>query len=347
MIQRRQQILALVLVSMTLLLWQIHRFVGEPALPQSVQQAPVSSPWTSDRSDFSRSPVSPLPTVLDLDPAKVALGERLFHDPQLSQDRSISCASCHDLNRGGTDNRARSLGVGGAEGYINAPTVFNSGFQFRYFWDGRERSLEDQTDGPINNSYEMGSGWEEVIHRLNQSSEYRRLFQDSYGEGITQDTIKDTLAVFERSLITPNSPFDQYLRGDEAALSEPEQEGYRRFQSYGCISCHQGVALGGNMFQGFGIMGDYFEDRGGISLADLGRYNVTGLERDRHVFKVPSLRNVELTSPYFHDGAATTLEEAVVVMGRYQLGRRLTEEDVKLLVQFLRTLTGEYRGESL
>lgn len=335
-----------VVALVSLLTWQLRSFDGMTTgrVPAEIRSLERSVPAPSE---LAGAPVSPIPLTLTLDPGKVALGERLFHDPQLSRDGTISCASCHNLHLGGTDHRVRSRGVGGTEGYVNAPTVLNSAYPFRYFWDGREDSLEDQTDGPINNSFEMGIGWDEVIRRLRRSVDYPDLFHRSYDEGITQETIKDALAQFERSLITPNSRFDRYLRGDETALSEAELEGYRRFQSYGCISCHQGRLLGGNMFQGFGIMGNYFEDRGGITPADWGRYNVTGQERDRYVFKVPGLRNVELTAPYFHDGSAATLEEAVVVMGRYQLGHVLTVEDVDRLVRFLKTLTGEYQGEPL
>jgi cytochrome c peroxidase len=292
-------------------------------------------------------PVLPLPLHLDLDQSKVDLGRRLFLDPRLSHDNTIFCGSCHRLELGGTDRRIRSLGIAGAEGDVNAPTVFNSGLNFRQFWDGRAATLEDQIDGPVNNPKEMGSSWPEVIGKLGQDREYVRAFRALYPDGLQSATIKDAIATFERSLITPNSPFDRFLRGDGQALTEQQLAGYRLFKAYGCVACHQGVNIGGNMFQKFGVARDYFADRGHVTTSDLGRFNVTGLERDRYRFKVPSLRNVALTAPYFHDGSAATLEQAVNIMARYQLGRTLPPHDRDLIVGFLRTLTGEYGGEVL
>ena len=287
-------------------------------------------------------PVSP-PAVTD----KAILGRRLFHDKRLSHDDSISCASCHDLTHGGVDGRALSLGVGGKLGTVNAPTVFNGGLNFVQFWDGRAATLEEQAAGPVLNPLEMASSWDEVVGKLGRDEGYRRDFAKIYGaEGIGARTIADALAAFERTLLTPNSRFDRYLRGDKGALNETEAAGYARFLDYGCASCHQGVGIGGNMFQTFGIMDAYPVNRRETP-ADLGRFNVTGREEDRHVFKVPSLRNVALTAPYFHDGSARTLEEAVTVMGHAQLGRNLTTADVTSLVAFLKTLTGEWEGRPL
>src|SRR5712691_3457285 len=292
-------------------------------------------------------PITPLPLHLPLDQRKVNLGHRLFLDPRLSHDNTRSCSSCHGLETGGTDRRARSIGIGGAKGDINAPTVFNSGFNFRQFWDGRAATLEEQIDGPVNNPREMGSSWPEVIRKLRADPGYARAFPDLYPEGIQDGNIKDAIATFERSLVTANSRFDKFLRGDQPALTERELAGYQRFKAYGCVACHQGVNVGGNMFQKFGIAADYFTDRGNITKADLGRMNVTGLERDRYRFKVPSLRNVTLTPPYFHDGSAATLPDAVNIMARYQLGRSLSPEDRDLIVAFLGTLTGEYKETPL
>ena len=172
-------------------------------------------------------------------------------------------------------------------------------------------------------------------------------FNASYANGIKSETIKEAIATFERSLITPNSRFDRFLRGDRGSLTDEEKDGYGLFKSYGCASCHQGMNAGGNIFQKFGVMGNYFADRGKETKADLGRFNATGDQADRHVFKVPSLRNIALTAPYFHDGSASSLEEAVEVMSKYQLGRRLPPEDVARIVAFLKTLSGEYKGKSL
>ncbi len=283
-------------------------------------------------------PIQPLPQM-NLDVAKVELGRRLFHDKRLSGDNSISCASCHGLDTGGVDGLRVSKGVGGAEGGINAPTVFNSGLNFSQFWDGRAPTLEAQVDGPVHASLEMDSNWPDIIAKLQEDQTYQSAFRKLYPEGMQSQTIKDAIATFERSLLTP-SRFDQYLRGDENAISEEAKKGYEHFKSYGCIACHQGVNVGGNMYQYFGVMGNYFEDRGNITAADLGRYNVTGKEQDRFKFKVPSLRNIALTSPYFHDGSVQTLENAVKVMVKYQLGRSMPEQDLKSIIRFLNSLTG-------
>jgi cytochrome c peroxidase len=288
-------------------------------------------------------PIAPIPLHADLNERKVALGQRLFQDPRLSHDNTIFCGSCHRLDLGGTDRRPRSIGIGGATGDVNAPTVFNSGFNFRQFWDGRAATLEDQVDGPVNNPKEMGSNWPEVISKLSQDPAYVAAFRELYSDGIQSAHIRDAIATYERSLITPNSRFDKFLRGDARALTPEERAGYSLFKSYGCVACHQGVNVGGNMFQKFGVLADYFADRGHITKADLGRFNVTGLERDRYRFKVPSLRNVALTAPYFHDGSAPTLADAVAIMAKYQLGRALPRADRDRIVAFLYTLTGEYR----
>jgi cytochrome c peroxidase len=193
----------------------------------------------------------------------------------------------------------------------------------------------------------MGSEWPATIAKLNLDPYYASEFSKIYRDGIRPANVKDAIATFERSLITPNSRFDRYLKGERAALTREETDGYQKFKSYGCVACHQGVNVGGNMFERFGIMGDYFKDRGTETPADLGRFSVTGAEDDTHVFKVPSLRNVALTAPYFHDGSVTTLEQAVVIMGKYQLGVPIPDDDVALIVKFLRTLTGEYKGKAL
>ncbi len=294
----------------------------------------------------SGEPIKPIPLEPQLDLRKVALGDRLFHDKRLSKDNSLSCASCHDLSKGGVDGLPSSIGIGGAKGPINAPTVFNSSLNFRQFWDGRAASLEEQVAGPVHNPKEMGSNWTEVLGKLAQDGPLVGEFKATYRDGLQTRNIQDAIAVFERSLTTPNSRIDKYLKGDQKALSPDELLGYQLFKAYGCVAC-QGVNIGGNMFQTFGVMGDYFEKRGNTTVADLGRYNVTKSEADKHVFKVPSLRNVALTAPYFHDGSAKTLNDAVDVMFKYQLGRPASAQDKKLIVKFLHTLTGEYKGRPL
>ena len=286
-----------------------------------------------------RSPLRPIPKPPLADPREVALGAQLFHDRRLSADDSISCASCHVLALGGADGRPRSIGVGGAIGAINAPTVLNSGLLFAQFWDGRARTLEEQIDGPLHDPAEMAS-WPDVLAKLARDPALVQRFRELYPEGLQKATVNRAIATFERSLLTPDSPFDRWLCGDKAALDASAARGYALFTEYGCVSCHQGVAVGGNMFQKFGVVGDYFASRASTA-SDLGRYNVTGELADRHVFKVPSLRNVALTAPYFHDASAPTLEVAVTVMARYQLGRALPNDDLADIVAFLGSLTGE------
>lgn len=291
-------------------------------------------------------PLLPLPPVPDLPADKVALGKRLFFDPRLSHNDKVSCATCHQLESGGSDRLPVPVGIDGRKGGVNAPTVFNSSLNFVQFWDGRAASLEEQAAGPVHNPLEMASNWAEVIPKLSRDERYRQDFSRIYQQGMTGETIVDAIAAYERTLLTPNSRFDRFLRGDKEALDPLERAGYQRFLDYGCASCHQGAGVGGNMFQRFGVMGSYLKESAGRQ-ADLGRFNVTGLDQDKNVFKVPSLRNVAVTPPYFHDGSAGSLDEAVIVMGRFQLGRELSTEDVKALVAFLHTLTGEWEGKRL
>ena len=318
-------------------------FLGRssPAQPQA------AAPTQPLLSMADPEPITPLPLVMALNPEKVELGRRLFHDAKLSGDGTVSCASCHSLNSAGVDRRPHSRGIGGQEGPINAPTVFNSGLSFRQFWDGRAESLEDQVDGPLQNPLEMAGTWPKAIAVLTSDASYQSAFSALYPDGIAPKNVRDAIASFERSLATPNSRFDRFLRGEQAALSETEREGYRLFKRIGCVSCHQGMGIGGNVYQKLGIMEDYFAQRGQVTAADFGRFNVTQREEDRFFFKVPSLRNVALTAPYLHDGKATTLDEVVRIMARYQLGVRLQANEEAAVVAFLRSLTGEYQGRPL
>ena len=284
-------------------------------------------------------PIMPLPEAVNLDRAKVDLGRKLFFDPRLSRDNTVSCATCHDLATGGVDRRKRSIGIDGQVGPVNAPTVLNSSYNFRQLWDGRAGSLEEQAAGPIHNPLEMDSNWSQVLSKLSSDRDVVAAFEDIYPGGMTPAAVADSIAEFERSLITP-APFDRYLRGDEQAVSGLVKRGFHLFKRYGCVSCHQGRNLGGNMYQRFGVFGDYFADRGGHTPADLGRFNVTGKARDKHVFKVPMLRNIGATPPYFHDGSVATLDEAVRVMARYQLGVEMPSADLNAIVAFLQSLTG-------
>ncbi len=287
-------------------------------------------------------PIAPLPPLENIDPEKAQLGETLFHDPRLSADDTVSCATCHDLSSGGADGLAKAIGIGGAEGPINTPTVYNSAYNFSQFWNGRAETLEEQAAGPVHNPVEMGANWDMVIPKLYADEDIRKTFEKLYPDGITADNIVHAIATFERTLVTVNSPFDQYLRGDKDAITAEAEQGYQLFQSYGCAACHQGVNVGGNMYQTMGAMGDYFGDRGNVDDSDMGRYTVTGREKDRHVFKVPSLRMVVHTAPYFHDGSAETLQDAIRNMAKYQLGREIADADVQKIIAFLASLAGEY-----
>jgi len=288
-----------------------------------------------------REPLQPLPQSMEPDSTRVALGSKLFSDPRLSVDGSVACSNCHRLTSGGQDGRRTSVGVHGASGDINAPSVFNSGFNFVQFWDGRANTLEEQMGNPLTNPVEMGSDWTHALAFLTRDADYFALFRAAFPDGITEANVRSAIASFERTLATPNCRFDRWLRGDKLALNDTEKAGYERFKAVGCIACHQGANVGGNMFQRFGVMGEYFQDRGHIVNADYGRFNVTRAEVDRFVFRVPSLRNVELTAPYFHDGSAATLEQAVGTMAKYQLGQTLNSAGIAEIVAFLKTLTGQ------
>ncbi|PLR61071.1 cytochrome B6 [Pseudomonas sp. QC2] len=292
-------------------------------------------------------PLKPLPAAPALDPAKVELGRQLFNEPRLSANNTLSCASCHRLDIGGADDKPFSIGFDGHPVEINTPTVFNASQNFKQFWNGRVDTLEAQIEQVVISPVEMGSDWKTVVQNLSALPAYQAAFSQSYPDGVTAANVQNALAAYERTLLTPNSRFDQYLLGNTDILTIQEKYGYQRFKEYGCIACHQGINIGGNMFQKFGVMGDYFKARGNPVESDLGRYLLTQDEEDRHVFKVPSLRNVAVTAPYFHDASAKTLEEAVDVMFIYQLGRTPSAEDKALIVQFLKTLTGEWAGKPL
>ncbi len=335
------------------LLWQQLQ-PAQNAMPTSADSTPTT--WQNE-------PIQPIPLGNALDTNKVVvvkLGEKLFADTRLSIDNRVSCLSCHRLDQGGADGQARSIGATGVQTQVNTPTVFNVAYNdFRFGWDGRFETLEVQIEEMVQTV--MGISSEQVITKLQQAPDYVRLFNAIYPDRITMPNVINAIAVYERSLITPNSRFDQFLRGDNkalkpkeqegyrgtnTALTVDEQEGYRLFKKYGCVSCHQGVNVGGNLFQKFGVINNYFVDRGKITPADSGHYNVTGSENDRFVFRVPSLRNVAITPPYFHDGTAQTLDQAIAVMAKYQLGHSLPEKDVQQIVLFLKTLTGEPPGSA-
>ena len=299
--------------------------------------------------DRAAEPVRPIDLSLPYDEAKAKLGFKLYHDARLSVDNTVSCASCHGLKSAGVDNKQYSVGVEGKLGGVNAPTVYNAVYNFVQFWDGRAVTLADQAAGPPVNPVEMASpNFEAIVAKLNADKAFVREFKAVYPEGLSQATITDAIEQFERTLLTPNSRFDKYLRGDNEAITAEELKGYELFKKYNCATCHVGKNLGGESYELMGLRNHYFEARGlELTEEDNGRFKQTGVERDRHRFKVPGLRNVVLTWPYFHDGTRTSLKEAVCDMGTYQSGVALTDEEEDLIVAFLHTLTGEYKGQLL
>ncbi|MDR2154933.1 MAG: cytochrome-c peroxidase [Burkholderiaceae bacterium] len=284
-----------------------------------------------------QEPIQPLEAAKITNPAKVELGKQLFFDPRLSRSGFISCNSCHNLSMGGSDNFKSSVGDRWAQGGIRSPTVLNASLNLAQFWDGRAKDLAEQASGPIANPIEMGSTHAEAEKTLNTIPGYRTEFKKIYSVdkiGIAQVT--DAIAAFEATLITPNSRFDKWLKGDKKALTDHELSGYKLFKDSGCVSCHNGPAVGGNSYQKMGLVNEYK-----TSNPATGRAGVTGNDVERMMFKVPTLRNVELLPPYFHDGSASTLAEAVDTMGWVQLGKKFTADETARIVAFLKTLTGD------
>ena len=294
-------------------------------------------------------PVRPIAEVGEVDARKVELGYKLYHDTRLSVDNTVSCATCHVLSAGGVDNHQYSHGVEERLGGVNAPTVYNAVYNFVQFWDGRAKTLAEQAAGPPLNPVEMAStSFDEIIAKLNEDKEFVAQFSEVYPDGLTEANITNAIEEFERTLVTPNSQFDKWLRGDDTALTAEQLRGYELFKEYSCATCHVGQNLGGQSYELMGLRRHYFEARGTeLTEEDNGRFKQTQEERDRHRFKVPGLRNVELTWPYYHDGTRETLEEAVADMARYQSDVDITEEESADIVSFLRTLTGEYKGAKL
>ncbi len=281
-------------------------------------------------------PIVPIPLSYPHNAAKAALGERLFFDPILSQDRSVACVSCHDVSGSGADGKKVSTGIRNLQGTMNSPTVFNSVFNFVQFWNGRARTLDEQALGPIHNPVEMGLELKEAARRVSAVPEYRKAFARMTGRNvITAQDIAVMIAEYEKTLITPNAKFDRYLRGEEK-LSPLEAQGYSLFKTLGCVSCHNGINVGGNSYQKMGAVVPIPH-----SAAIDDRFALTKRLGDKNVFKVPTLRNIALTAPYFHDGSAATLSDAITKMSYHNLGVKLTEHEVRQLVAFLHTLTGK------
>ncbi|MFU0841843.1 MAG: Cytochrome c551 peroxidase [Burkholderia sp.] len=288
-------------------------------------------------SALSAEPIDPIePAKID-NPALVELGKMLFFDPRLSRSGFISCNSCHNLATGGADNLKTSVGDYWTQGPINSPTVLNSYGQIAQFWDGRAKTLAEQAAGPIANPKEMASTHELAVRVIGSIPGYGKYFKAAFGdEKVDIGRITDAMAAFEKSLVTPNSRFDLWLKGDRKALSSEELKGYELFKSSGCTICHNGAQVGGQSFQKMGQVRPYETTN-----TAQGVEAISGRDQDRMKFKVPMLRNIELTYPYFHDGEAATLEKAVEVMGDVQLGRRYSAEETARIVAFLKTLTGE------
>jgi cytochrome c peroxidase len=285
----------------------------------------------------SDEPIAPVKPPANINLGMVELGKKLYFDPRLSKSGFISCNSCHNLSMGGTDNIPTSIGDQWQQGPINAPTVLNSSLNVAQFWDGRAADLKAQAGGPIANPGEMASNHNLAIDVLKSIPSYVREFKQVFGKDkIDIEQVTTAIAEFEKILVTPNARFDQWLLGKQDALTSQELKGYQLFKNAGCVACHNGEAVGGNSFQKMGLVEPYK-----ATSAAEGRSAVTGVDADRFNFKVPTLRNVELTYPYFHDGAANTLTEAVDIMGRLQLGKRFTKEENASIVAFLKTLTGE------
>ncbi|MCJ9671602.1 MULTISPECIES: cytochrome-c peroxidase [unclassified Neorhizobium] len=299
-------------------------------------------PTNSAAQSSTGDPIEPVPLDAKLDQRKVSLGRSLFNDSRLSAGNGTSCASCHYLTMGLTDQLPISRGLPGYPGVVNTSSLFNVGLNSKFTWSGRLWTLEDHTNGVIENKSTMGAKWEDVIATLNKDAGITAEFEAIFKDGLKRQNVIEAIVAYEHSLNTPNAPFDRYLRGDQAAINEEAKLGYQLFKDYGCISCHQGVNVGGNMLQVFGIFGTT-----AAATETPGSAAKTGISDDRPVFRVPSLRNVAHTAPYFHDGSVTTLRGAIDVMANNQLGRKITDLDAARLEAFLKSLTGEYQGVSL
>jgi cytochrome c peroxidase len=285
---------------------------------------------------YAEEAIMPIPLNEPINVAKAKLGKELFFDPMLSRDNSTACISCHNIYNGGADERIVSEGFNGAKGNIQSPTVLNARYNFKQFWNGRADNLLEQANGPLTNPAEHNMDPEKVEIRVNNSEKYKKYFKETYGVShIKYALVLDAIVEFENALTTPNSKFDKYLRGEEK-LTDAEQEGYTLFKQYGCITCHNGINIGGNSLQ---KMGTFLPYDSKVSFPD--KSELSHNRDDINVFKVPTLRNITLTAPYFHDGSASTLKEALTLMSKHNLGIKLSEKDADKMILFLHTLTGE------
>ncbi len=289
--------------------------------------------------------ILPIPNPPNLDVNKVELGKTLFKANLFAKNTAFSCNSCHILKRGGVDNLPTYVGINRTVGLFNTPTVYNASLNFRQFWNGRAKTIEDVVEDHVKDPTIFANDWPTIVERIKAIPEIDKAFKESYNHEISAATIKDAFNVYLQTLLTPQSPFDRYLQGDKSALTADELKGFQLFKSYGCITCHQGPNVGGNLYQKLGIYKDYFAGKTNISKADLGLFNVTGKPEDKYVFRVPSLRNVTLTAPYLHDGSASTLDEVIQLMGVYQVGQTIQPFDVPYIAKFLHSLSGKLPSE--
>jgi cytochrome c peroxidase len=304
--------------------------------PATAENPPASLHQDAGVStNHSREPIRPVSGKANLSPQKIALGEKLFNDKRLDSNQHIACGDCHNLSLGGTDQLAFSVNGAGKPTRFNTPSIFNVSLNTQYYWSGKFETLDEQLTDSL---MEINTTWPELIRTINGIPEYVEEFQSIYSDGVTRENIKDAIISFELSLVTPDSPFDLYLKGDITALSASELQGYRLFKSYGCVTCHQGANVGGNFVLQLDKLG-----------APFGNLNSTRnrLQGKLQQIRVPSLRNVALTAPYFHDGSATTLHQAVSRMIDEYLGIGVDDQQISLIIDFLKTLTGKYKGESL
>lgn len=300
-------------------------------------------------SAYSNEPIKPLPKKVKYDRQKALLGKKLYFDPILSKDNTVSCANCHNLKLGGVDNLQYSFGINGQKGNINTPTVLNSIFNFRQMWDGRAKTLTHQVQFPITNPVEMGNTFKKLIETLKKDFYYNKTFNNVYQDGITKKNIGNALEEFQKTLITP-SPFDEYLRGDKNAITSNQKKGYELFNKKGCVSCHNGINIGGGLYAQFGLTDESIANNliettnsnfKGDYHPDFGLYNITKNDFDKFYFKVPTLRNVALTYPYLHNGRIKTLNEAISSIAKAQLGLDLTTKETFLIEEFLKSLNGK------
>ena len=323
-------------------MFKLHSLVTAFALMSSMSAANAWDTLPTQAPEPANNPSTP---------EKVALGQMLYHDPRLSSTGTVSCASCHNTMLGGEDNRPNSMGVNGQTGGRSSPTVWNSAFNKVQFWDGRAASLEEQAAGPVTNAIEMGmKSWDDVVARLKDIEGYQVAFKHAFpGENaISKDHATKAIAAYERTLITPNSPYDKFVGGDKSALSAEQIRGMDKVAELGCTGCHSGAAFNGaGMFQKFPMTPDgYLEAKYHFS-KDKGVAEVSKKSEDEHFWKVPTLRNVAITAPYLHNGSVQTLDEAVQIMAKVQLGKELAKNDVADIVAFLSALTGEFPKQKM